>query len=78
MFVEVLSERFRQAIGQRFGHDRIIIVMLRLEFFRQLVHSDSGSHRETPEVISQRGAFRSNKICETEICLADRLLHLLP
>ena len=51
-FVQILGKRFRQPVGQRLGHDRVVIVMIGFEFFHQFVEAVAAGDGEGAEVIS--------------------------
>src|SRR5438128_4705331 len=54
--VQVFSEGFREAIGQRLGHDRVVIVMVEFEPAAEFFDAEARADRERAEVIRQRGA----------------------
>jgi hypothetical protein len=41
-FVEILGRGFGQPVGQRLGHDRVVIVMVMLEFATEVVRAKTG------------------------------------
>ena len=60
--VQIFGERFRQTVGQRLGHDGIIIVMVLFEMLRQFIRAVPGRHGKSAEVIRQsRLAFGAMK-----------------
>src|SRR4029450_8947904 len=50
LFMQIFGERFRQAVGERLGQDRVVVIMLMLEFFRELVGA-MNRNGKTAEVI---------------------------
>ena len=49
--VQVLGKGFRQAVGNRFHHDFIVIVVLRFERLRQGIFFQTAGHGKGTEVI---------------------------
>ena len=49
--MQQFGERFGQAVGQGFDHDRVVIVVLLVELAAQLVAADAGRDGEGAEVI---------------------------
>src|SRR5437763_1102298 len=50
--VEVLRERLREAVRERLGHDRLVVVVLGFEAGGELVGADPGGDRERTEVVA--------------------------
>ena len=63
--VQKLGKGFRKTVGQRFSHDRVVIVMVLLEFLDQVLEPMAGSHRKRPEVIRKSTLPRRYKIGQT-------------
>ena len=77
--MQIFRERLRQPIGQRFRQDRVVIVMLCLELFRQFIRADSGRDGKTAQIISESsGLLRRDEVGQAMVRLPGRLLHLLP
>ena len=49
--VQILGERFRQPIGQRLHHDRVVVVVVALVARDELVGADARGDRERAEVV---------------------------
>src|SRR5688500_11562239 len=58
LLVETLGERFRQTVGNRFGHDRAVVIMVALEFLADFLSPLPGRDREYAEVILQSRFLR--------------------
>ena len=52
LFMQIFRERFRQAVGERLGQDRVVVIMLMLEFLRKLVGA-MNRNGKTTEIISR-------------------------
>src|ERR1039457_6285834 len=72
LLVQVLGERFGQAVGQRFGHDGIVIVMVRFEFLDDFLQTMPARDRESANMIIRCwmfdvgcSMFRRNKVRQT-------------
>ena len=50
----VLREGLGEAVGERLDHDRVVVVVLRLERGGELVGAEPGGDRERAEVVSLR------------------------
>ncbi len=76
--MQIFSKRFRQSIGQRLGHDRVVIVVLGLELLCQLVRANPRRDCESAKIIAAPRILRRDEIRQAIIGLSGRLLHLLP
>jgi len=45
-FVEVLGEGLGQTVGERFGHNRVVVVLVRLEFPAEVIDAETGRNSE--------------------------------
>ena len=54
LLMQIFRERFRQAVGERLGQDRVVVIMLTLEFVRELVGAVNRNGKAT-EIISRFG-----------------------
>ena len=75
--MQVFGKGFRQAIGQGFGHDRIVVVMIALEALAEILDSKACAHRKCAQEILQSWIDRSDEIGKWMIELARIFLHLL-
>src|SRR5687768_6679823 len=69
-FVHALGESFRDAVGQRFDHDRAIIVVGALEPLGDAYLLDAGGNDESPDPIGLAALGGSDEIGQTNIRLA--------
>lgn len=60
--VEVLGEGFRQAVGNRFHHDFIVIIVLRFERVRQRVFLQTAGHRKGADIVGFTTQLRRDEI----------------
>ena len=60
--VQIFRERFRQAVGDRFHHDLVVVVMLGFEGVRQRIFFQTTSDRKSTDVIRFTAQFRRNKV----------------
>ena len=60
--VQVFGERFGQPVGQRLGHDRVVVVVIAVELRGQLVAADAGRDGERAEVILAAAVDRGDEI----------------
>ncbi len=54
----------RPAIRERLGHNRIVIVVIRVEFFREFIAAQSGRHGKCAEIIRPAAILRGDEIGE--------------
>ena len=52
LFMQIFRERFRQTVGERLGQDRVVVIMLMFEFFREFIGA-MNRNGEATEVISR-------------------------
>ena len=52
LLVQIFGKRFRQSIRQRFGHDRVVIVVLTFEFFREFIGAMNRDGKSAEIVLS--------------------------
>src|SRR5436190_23418994 len=83
-FVCIFGERFRQAIRQRFQHDRVIIIVGGFEFCRDFVRANARGYSEASDVVLSRWSmtgvllsFRRDVVGQAKIELSTRFPHLL-
>ncbi len=57
--MQVLGERLGEPVGERLDHDRVVVVVLRLEAGGELVGAEAGGDRERPEVVVRSGRRKS-------------------
>ena len=55
MPVQILGKRFRQTVGQRLGHDALVVVVLLLELGAKRVDPDPCRDDERADVVQQAG-----------------------
>src|SRR2546428_13908095 len=77
LLVQIFGERLRQPVGQGFGYDRVVVVMLLLKSFAHRSEADAAGDRECATVIRQAGRLRRDEIGQGLIKLALRLRRLL-
>ena len=53
--MQVLGEGFGQAVGERLGHDRAVVVVLGGEPRGQLIDTQAGCDRESADVVAGGG-----------------------
>ena len=70
--MDFFCKRFGQTIGERFRHDRVVIVVIALEMRDELVDADACRHRERADVIE----IGRDEIGEREVFSGVRLLLL--
>ena len=51
--VQILGKCLREPICQGLGHDRVVIIVVALEFPAQLFDAETGANSERPQVISE-------------------------
>ena len=51
LFMQIFRERFCQAVGERFRQDRVVVIMLMFEFFRELVCAVNRNGKATEVVV---------------------------
>ena len=76
--VEPLRKRLCQTIGKSLDHDRIIVVLIFFEVFRQLIRPMSGGDDERSQVVRHAGRSGCDKISQTMLRFAVTSLFLLP
>src|SRR5262245_24897740 len=62
--VQVLGECLGQTIGEGFGHDRVVVVVLAVEVFGEFVAAEAGGDREGADVILAAAIGGGNEIGE--------------
>ncbi len=77
MFVHPFRESFGEAVGQRLGHDRVVVVIRLFEARDNFRSAHARCHRKRSEIIGEASLFGSNKVRERILGVAVRLLHLL-
>ena len=77
LFVEQLRERLGQAIGQRFRHDGVVVIVVALKARHHLGNSDAGRDREPADVVDDVALLRGHEVRQSQIPARVRLL-LLP
>ena len=60
--VQVLGEGFRQAVGDRFHHDFIVIIVLRFERVRQRIFFQTAGYRKGANIVGFTAQLRRDKI----------------
>ena len=75
--VQILGEGFRQSIRQRLGHDGIVLIVILLEFLRQLLRAMARGDSKSADGIHQPAGSGSNEISERHLRLASLALLLL-
>src|SRR6185503_4578881 len=53
--MQELGECFRQAISERFDHDRIVVVQIAFELFCKILCTNAGSYRKCADVVDEFG-----------------------
>ena len=76
LFVQHLRERLGQAIGERLGHDGVVVVVVFLEARHELADADAGGDGEAADVVDDAARFRRDEIGEREVLAGVRLLLL--
>src|SRR5687767_9346978 len=64
LFMQKFRECLRQSIRERFGHDRMIVVVVRLELPHKFVGSVTGCYRKCADVILSAALHRRDKISQ--------------
>ena len=68
--VQAFCKGFRKAISERFGHNRLIVVVVLQKLRNQFVTADSGRDREGSDVVRSPGVDRCDEVRQgTEILL---------
>ena len=62
--VQAFGESFSQAVGNGFGHDRVVVIMRRTEVVAKFLQANAAGDREGADMILQSGCFRCNEIGE--------------
>ena len=87
--VQIFGEGLGQTVGERLGHDGVVVVVVGLELLDQLIETVTGGHGESAEVISWSPTFRlsgqaeawtpagRDEVSERPVRRAVALLHLL-
>ena len=52
LLMEIFGKGLGQAVGQGFGHNRIVVIMVALELLTQEIHPDSRRHGKGTNMIS--------------------------
>ena len=76
--VQIFGKGFGQTIGQCFGHDRVVIVMVPLELLAKFLDAKSRADGKGTEIIFQAGARGCDEIRKRVIELAVSFFDLLP
>src|SRR5262249_48392528 len=75
--VQALGEGFREAVGDGFRHDGVVVVMLSSEPIAQLLQTDTAGYRKPTDVIAKPGLLRSDEVCQRAAWLASLFVRLL-
>ena len=65
--MQILSEGFRQAVGNRFDHDFVVIIMLRFVCLRQRILFKSAGYRKGADIVGFATQFRCDEIRQTVV-----------
>lgn len=60
--VQILGKGFRRAIGDRFHHDFVVIIVLCVVRVRQRVFFQTAGHRKGADIVGFTGEFRCDEI----------------
>ena len=77
LFMQVLGEGFRQAVGQGADHDGVVVVQVVLELAGQLFHADARRDGEKAQVVGQAGLLGRDVVGQRFVGVVPRLLALL-
>src|SRR5262249_3668398 len=75
--VQQFGEGFGQAVRQRLGHNRVVIVQVTLESGAELFEADARGDGEAADVIDPPALLRSDEVSQRLIVLAGTLFDLL-
>ncbi len=75
--VQTFSKSFGKTIGEGFGHDGVVVVMLGTEAVAQLLQPDPAGYRECTDVVLQPGFPGRDKVGERPTWLAAFTVRLL-
>lgn len=60
--VQILGKGFRRAIGDRFHHDFVVIIVLRVVRIRQRVFFQTAGYGKGADIVGFTGEFRCDEI----------------
>src|SRR6202012_751288 len=60
--VQAFGEGFRQAVGDGFRHDRVVVVVLGTEAVAEFLETNAAGYRESSDVVGQSGFLRRYEI----------------
>lgn len=61
-FMQIFSEGFRQTVGDRFHHDFVVIIVLRVVRIRQRVFFQTTGYGKGADIVGFTGEFRCDEI----------------
>src|SRR6185312_2907157 len=76
--VKVLGEGLGQPVGQRLGHDGVVVVVRGAEAVAQLAQPDAGGHGKATDVVGQAGLLGGHEVGQAARRLTVLLGRLLP
>ena len=77
LLVQQLGECLRQPVRQRLGHDRVVVVVVLLEFLADRFQADAARHGKGTDIIWNTGCLRRDEIGQSLIELPRRLRRLI-
>ena len=75
--MQAFGEGFGEAVGERFGHDRVVVVVVGSELVAQLLQADAAGYCERADVIGQPGFLWRDEVGERPARLAPFPVRLL-
>ena len=75
--VQQLGERLGEAVGERLEHDRVVVVVRRLELAHPLFDADARGDREGTEVVGHARRLRRDEVGKAEVGTVGGFLGLL-
>ena len=67
--VQVLGEGLGQPVGERFGHDGVVVVVVGFEARGEFVEAEAGGEGEDAEVIGEAGGGGGDEVGERAVGL---------
>ncbi len=77
LLVQVLGEGFGEAVGEGFGHDRVVVVVIGFELQDQVREAHPAGNGERADGVCEAGLFRSDEVCKRAAGLVALTVRLL-